>query len=146
MRRVYIPASLRRLVVERAGPRCEYCQMPEEHCADIFELEHVIARAKGGETTADNLAFACPSCNRRKGARSHALDTQTGRRVPLFNPRHQRWTRHFTWSNDYTKIIGRTATGRATVDALHMNRTAMCNLRKAWYAVGVHPAQTEQEE
>jgi hypothetical protein len=74
------------------------------------------------------------------------LDTQTGRRVPLFNPRHQRWARHFTWSDDYTKIIGRTATGRATVDALHMNRTAMCNLRRAWYAVGVHPAQTERKD
>jgi len=146
MRRVYIPASLRRLIVERARRRCEYCQMPEEHCADIFELEHIVARTKGGETTADNLAFACPYCNRRKGARSHALDTQTGRCVPLFNPRRQQWARHFTWNNDYTKIIGRTATGRATVDALHMNRTAMCNLRRAWYAVGVHPAQTEQKD
>ncbi len=144
MRRVYIPSSLRQLVVERSRQRCEYCQMPEEHCADIFELEHVVAHAKGGETTADNLAFACPSCNRRKGARSNAtyLDAQTGRRVPLFNPRSQQWTRHFDWSDDCTKVIGRTATGRATVDALNMNRTAMCNLRRAWYAVGVHPAQT----
>ena len=95
MRRVYIPSSCRWLVVERAGRCCEYCQMPEEQCADIFELEYVVARAKGGETTADNLAFACPSCNRRKGARSHAIDMQNGRRVQLFNPRRQQWARHF---------------------------------------------------
>jgi len=146
MKKVYIPSALRRLVIERAGQRCEYCQMPEEQCADIFELEHVVPRAKGGATTADNLAFACPSCNRYKGARSHAREPQTGRSVPLFHPRRQKWRRHFAWSDNGTQIIGRTATGRATVEALRMNRTAMGNLRRAWYAVGVHPAQTEKEE
>jgi hypothetical protein len=117
--------------------------MPEEQSPDIFELEHVVAHAKGGLATAENLALACPSCNRYKGSRSSAVDAQTGRRAPLFNPRHQQWRRHFAWSDDGTKILGRTATGRTTVNALRMNRPAMCNLRLAWYAVGVHPAQTD---
>ncbi|MBI1923868.1 HNH endonuclease [Candidatus Poribacteria bacterium] len=146
MRRPYIPSALRRLVVERAGQRCEYCQMPAEESPDIFELEHVIAHAKGGPTTADNLAFACPGCNRYKGVRSHARHLQTGHRVPLFNPRRQRWERHFAWSSDGTQIMGRTATGQATIDVLRMNRPAMGNLRRAWYAVGVHPAQTGEAE
>jgi 5-methylcytosine-specific restriction endonuclease McrA len=75
MRCLYISSALRRLVVERAGRRCEYCHMPEEQSPDIFELERVVAHAKGGATTADNLAFACPACNRYKGIRSHARDS-----------------------------------------------------------------------
>ena len=145
MRRPYISSALRRLVVDRAGRRCEYCHMPEEQSPDIFELEHVVAHAKGGSTSADNLAFSCPSCNRYKAIRSHAQDGQTGRAAPLFNPRRQRWKRHFTWNDDGTRIIGRTATGRATVETLRMNRTAMCNLRRAWIAVGVHPVQTPEK-
>ena len=146
MRRPYIPSALRQLVVERAGQRCEYCQTPTAQFPVSFELEHVVAHTRGGATTMDNLAFACPSCNRSKGVRSHAINAQTGRRVPLFNPRRQRWERHFAWSGDGTQIIGRTATGRATVNALRMNRPAMCNLRRAWYAIGVHPAQTGAAE
>jgi len=115
--------------------------MPDDQCADIFEFEHVVARSAGGDTTADNWAWACPNCNRRKAARSRAVDPETGRRVPLFIPRRQRWTRHFPWSDDLTEIIGRTATGRATVAALQMNRPTMRNLRRAWVALGVHPAQ-----
>ena len=146
MRRPYISSALRRLVVERARGRCEYCHMPEEQSPDIFESEHVVPHAKGGSTTADNLAFSCPSCNRYKGIRSHTQDARTGRSVPLLHPRRQRWKRHFTWSDDGTQIIGRTATGRATVETLRMNHTAMCNLRRAWYAVGIHPVQTSEEE
>lgn len=146
MRRPYISVALQRLVVERARRQCEYCHMPEEQSPDIFELEHVVAHARGGSTTADNLAFSCPSCNRYKGIRSHSQDPQTRRSVPLFNPRRQRWEGHFTWSDDGTQLIGRTATGRATVEILRLNRTAMCNLRRAWYAVGVHPIQTSGNE
>jgi hypothetical protein len=38
------------------------------------------------------------------------------------------WPDHFTWSENDTLIIGLTATGRATVDALRLNRKELINL------------------
>src|SRR5262245_36411990 len=49
----------------------------------------------------------------RKEARRSAVDPDTGRRVPLFHPRRQRWSDHFRWEG-FT-IVGLTPTGRATV-------------------------------
>lgn len=137
----YLPVALRRRVVQRAQGRCEYCQLPMAYAPDLFEIEHVIPVSHGGQTTLDNLALACSTCNRYKGARRKAQDPQTGRAVPLFNPRRQHWSRHFQWSEDFTEILGRTATGRATVEGLRMNRDSIRRLRAALYALGLHPAQ-----
>ena len=41
------------------------------------------------------------------------------------------------------QVIGRTATGRATVAALHLNRPELLNLRQALRAIGVHPPGRE---
>jgi len=38
-------------------------------------------------------------------------------------------------------IIGLTATGRATVAALHLNRPELLNLRHALYVIGLHPPE-----
>jgi hypothetical protein len=40
-------------------------------------------------------------------------------------------------------IIGRTATGRATVEALHLNRPELVNLRRVLRAAGEHPSQVK---
>jgi hypothetical protein len=80
-----------------------------------------------------------PACNGHKYAKTQGRDPQTGRTVPLFNPRRQRWSRHFAWSADLLHIEGRTATGRATVAALHLYCPALVNLRHALRAVGDHP-------
>jgi hypothetical protein len=86
----------------------------------------------------ENLAFSC-GCNSYKGDRTSARDRQTRRLVALFHPRRQQWTRHFVWSEDFTLIIGRTAAGRATVDALRLNRSELVNLRRALGVIGEHP-------
>jgi hypothetical protein len=39
------------------------------------------------------------------------------------------------------RIEGRTATGRATVLALHLNSPALVNLRRVLRAAGEHPQQ-----
>jgi hypothetical protein len=49
------------------------------------------------------------------------------------------------WSDDYLHIIGITATGRATVEALQLNRTNLVNLRRALYSIGAHPPAYQQE-
>jgi hypothetical protein len=61
--------------------------------------------------------------------------------VPLYNPREQRWDEHFSWSEDYLRITGLTPIGRATVEALRLNREGLVNMRRILYAVGEHPPQ-----
>jgi 5-methylcytosine-specific restriction endonuclease McrA len=137
-----IPRRLSRFVAERAQWRCEYCKSPAAFSTQPFEVDHIIPRSKNGPTVAENLALSC-GCNSYKGNTTHAHDPQTGHRVPLFNPRRQRWSRHFAWSKDFIVIIGRTAMGRATVEALHLNRSELLNLRRVLKAAGEHPPKTE---
>ncbi len=136
-----IPRAVRRLVRDRAGDCCEYCRHPAGYSCAPFVCEHVLPRARGAGSTAAELAWACPACNGHKYAKTHARDPQSGRTVPLFNPRRQRWSRHFAWSADFLRIEGRTATGRATATALYLNCAALVNLRLALRAVGDHPQQ-----
>lgn len=136
-----ISVPIRRQVQERAKGCCEYCRTPDNFATSSFHCEHIIPRKTGGTHSLDNLAWACPRCNNHKHVKTHADDPQTGRRVPLFNPREKQWHRHFMWSSDFLRIIGRTQTGRATVEALNMNLSQQMNLRKALLSLGDHPAQ-----
>ena len=68
-----------------------------------------------------------------------APDPATDTVVPLYHPRQQRWRDHFTWSDNFTEIIGLTPTGRATVAALQLNRTGLVQLRRVLYLVEEHP-------
>ena len=82
--------ELRFLVAQRAGLRCEYCLIHEDDAAFSHEVDHVVSRQHGGETAADNLAYACMICNRFKGANVGSVDA-SGAIVRLFNPRSERW-------------------------------------------------------
>lgn len=90
-----IPRLLRKLVIERAGKRCEYCGLSQSGQEATFHLDHVIPVKAGGETTANNLALACVSCSLRKAARQTVLDPETNITVRIFNPRQQRWLDRF---------------------------------------------------
>ena len=114
-----------RQVRDRAGDRCEYCQHPASFSCAPFVCDHVSPRVRGSGNTVAELAWACPACNGHKYAKTQACDPQSGRSVPLFNPRRQRWSRHFAWVMDYSRVEGRTATGRATVAALRLNCPAL---------------------
>jgi hypothetical protein len=132
-----IPARLRRLVVLRAGNRCEYCGLSQEGQEATFHVDHIIPVVDDGPTSAENLALACVSCSLRKEARRSAVDQVTRRKVPLFHPRRQPWSRHFRWNG--VRMIGRTATGRATVVALQMNRPLILAIRAEEVERGRHP-------
>ena len=93
-----IPAELRRLVVQRAAGRCEYCQLSQEGQEATFHIDHVIPVMVGGQTVAENLALACVSCSLRKAARQTAIDPQSGEEVALYNPRRDNWDEHFQWA------------------------------------------------
>ena len=132
-----VPADLRRQVVGRARDRCEYCGLSQSSQEAAFHIDHVIPVRAGGPTVLGNLALACVSCSLRKGARQSTIDPQTQREVPLFNPRADRWSDHFRW--DDVRVVGLTATGRATVAALQMNRPLVLEIRREEAARNRHP-------
>jgi hypothetical protein len=68
-----------------------------------------------------------------------ATDPDSGEEWPLFNPRTQRWAEHFQW--DAERIVPRTATGRATLAALALNRPLILAIRREEAARGRHPPQ-----
>lgn len=132
-----VSASLHAEVVLRAGNRCEYCRLSQLGQEAAFHIDHVIPRAAGGPTEADNLALACVSCSLRKWARLTAPDPDSGAEVPLFNPRTQVWEEHFRWDGE--RGVPLTATGRATVAALALNRPLILAIRQEEAARGRHP-------
>ena len=132
-----ILASLRRLVIERSDNCCEYCGLSQTGQEATFHIDHVLPIKAGGTTVAENLALACVSCSLRKGARQHAIDTQTQEEVSLFNPRLDRWDDHFRWEG--VRVLGLTSTGRATIEALQMNRPLVLEIRREAAVWGRHP-------
>ena len=54
-----------RLALKKAwGNACAYCEKP----VDSFEVDHIVAYARGGSCDLENLCITCSSCNRRKSA------------------------------------------------------------------------------
>lgn len=47
----------------RQGGKCEYCSEP---VGSRFHVDHVVPISRGGSDGADNIAIACPPCNREK--------------------------------------------------------------------------------
>lgn len=139
VRRRKIPPAIRDLVRQRAGGKCEYCHTLERWQYVPFTVDHVVPLAEGGSDDPGNLALACFHCNRRKADRLTALDPDSGVEVPLFNPRQDDWSEHFTWSADGLSIVGLTAVARATVEALELNRERAVSIRAADQIVGRHP-------
>lgn len=139
MRRRQFTSSEREQISQRAHECCEYCQSLAAFATQSFTIEHTHPLVKGGTNSLDNLALAYPGCNAYKGDKTEGLNPFDNTFVPLFNPRTQRWTDHFIWSDDYTLLFGLTPTGRATIDTLRMNRTGLVNLREALFLRGKHP-------
>ena len=136
------PTKKQRLsVANRANGCCEYCRSPQKYSPDPFAIEHIIPRSLGGKTKLPNLALSCLGCNGYKYNKVEAVDPLSEQVVHLFHPRQELWTTHFAWNEACTHIIGLTATGRATIEALRLNRPSLINLRHILYAAGEHPPQ-----
>jgi hypothetical protein len=122
-------ADTRRTVRERAGDRCEYCRLPQEH-APLWrhQIEHIIPRKHRGTDDPDNPAWACVRCNLSKSSNLSGIDDETGQVVALFNPREQTWSEYFAYRG--AEIVGLTPTGRATVAVLNMNEPRRLQLRQ----------------
>lgn len=132
-----IPAALRRLVIGRAGGRCEYCLLPQAATIYQHEPDHVIPLQHTGHTHAGNLALACFHCNRYKGSHIGSFDPETGELVPFYNPRTQAWQDHFRLDGAVIRPL--TPQGRVTVKILRLNDPARIEERARLIEVGLYP-------
>jgi hypothetical protein len=131
--------KLRQFVTERAFGCCEYCMSQEKFSSQSFSLEHIFPKILGGNQEIDNLALACQGCNNFKFTKIKIIDKDTETETSLFNPRQDEWTEHFGWNHNCTIILGLSAIGRVTVDALQLNRENLINQRIIYRAFGIHP-------
>jgi hypothetical protein len=106
---------------------------------ESFVVEHIIPSARGGQTVPDNLALSCSGCNGHKYDRGESYDAVSETTAPLFHPRQHKWSDHFTWSEEYSHVVGLTPTGRAPAATLHLNREGVVNIRRLLLLVGLHP-------
>ncbi|MDF2387929.1 HNH endonuclease [Nostoc ellipsosporum NOK] len=133
-----ISEEVRARVRALANNQCGYCRSLQKYVLGILEIDHIIPKALGGSDDEENLWLACRLCNNFKGIQTHAIDPVTNRKVKLFNPRKQKWSRHFAWTNNGTHIVGLTACGHATALALQINNTYAVTVRQAWVSAGWH--------
>ncbi len=121
-------AATRQQVRKRANDRCEYCRLPQAAAPFLtFHIEHVQAQQHVEDDSLENLALACPDCNRHKGPNLTTIDAQTRLIVQLFHPRQDDWDSHFEYRG--TIIVGRTLVGSATIRLLQMNAIERVEMR-----------------
>ena len=133
----HLSEFMRELARKRAGNRCEYCLVHQYTQSASFHVDHVVPRSRGGASEMENLALACAHCDRQKWDFVEAFDPATGQTAPLFNPRTERWSDHFSfWGY---RVVGRSATGRATVEALKLNHPPKVRVREIEESLGMFP-------
>jgi 5-methylcytosine-specific restriction endonuclease McrA len=121
-------ALTRTRVRDRAGDRCEYCQLHQvDSPLAALHVEHIVPKVHGGTDELENLALACIDCNLHKGTNLTGLDPDNGQVTRLFHPREQFWQDHFEWRG--IRIVGKSAVGRTTVRVLHLNSEDQLALR-----------------
>jgi HNH endonuclease len=143
-----ISESIRQLVRKRANYLCEYCHSLEEASAALFAIDHIQPRSLKGSDDLNNLALACQRCNGYRYNFTSGVDPVTQQAVPLFNPREQWWSDHFSWTEDGLRIMGLTPVGRATCDRLdlnddHHNDGSIVKARRLWMRGGWHPPKDD---
>jgi 5-methylcytosine-specific restriction endonuclease McrA len=132
-----ISNAQRQRVSQRANGRCEYCLLNQVHTIKRHEPDHIIPRKHGGRDFDDNLAWACFLCNRYKASEVGAYDTETGQLIPLFNPRKDTWSEHF--SIEMGEIIAHSAVGRVTILVPQLNRPRRIEARRLLMQERLYP-------
>jgi len=62
-----LTTARRRLIIERDGSTCYLCQ--DTLNLKNVELDHLIPRSRGGDSSPNNLSVSCLRCNRSRGNR-----------------------------------------------------------------------------
>jgi len=69
---------IRRLVIQRAGGRCERCGEKAEH----LHVHHIIHRSRGGTNELTNLWAVCPKCHSELHPENAQLRAMAERQMP----------------------------------------------------------------
>ena len=134
----YISSALRQLVATRAQHLCEYCLIHEDDAFFGCKVDHIISEKHGGQTEAENLAFACAFCNRSKGSDVGSLVEATGVFVRFFNPRTDLWAEHFVL--DGVTFVAHSAVGEVTIRILGFNNSERLFERRTLQVIGRYPS------
>ncbi|MDX2245129.1 MAG: HNH endonuclease signature motif containing protein [Bacteroidia bacterium] len=132
-----ISRLIRKLVIERAGNRCEYCRIPQAITNYDFHIEHIIGIQHGGDNSLENLAWCCAFCNWKKGPNIGTILDSHSPIIPLFNPRTQKWFDHFETRKGH--IIPKTDIGQATAKLLEFNLPERIEIRELLIQAGYYP-------
>jgi HNH endonuclease len=133
----YISKNIRRLVIARAGNRCEYCRVLDYLVGFDYHVEHIIGVQHGGTNAPFNLAYACSYCNWKKGPNISTILSLGGELIPLFNPRTQNWFDHFEVKRG--EILPLTTIGEATIKLLELNQSFRIDARFEMMLAGCYP-------
>lgn len=129
---------LREYVRKRARCRCEYCHFPENWSELPFHTDHILPRKHGGQTTEENLAWACSYCNGYKGPNLAGFLKTENKIIELYNPRKLFWEDHFAWAG--AQIIQRSKIAEATIQVLRLNhQDALASRAELIKEGGFHP-------
>lgn len=138
MERPYIDRQLRRLVATRADHLCEYCLIHEQDTALGCAVDHIISLKHGGETNADNLAYACIFCNRFKGSDIGSIIWQTKELTRFYHPRRDNWLEHFHLEDYFIQPI--TDIGEVTARILGFNQQSRLLERQLLMSKNKYPS------
>lgn len=133
-----ISTELRQQIATRADYLCEYCLIAEEDAYFGCHVDHIISLKHGGQTTADNLAYACAVCNRAKGSDIGSIIVETRAFMRFYNPRLDFWGDHFAL--DGVVIRPKTDIGRVTERILRLNNDERLLERQTLRILGVYPS------
>ncbi len=138
----YISSDIRSRVVKRADCLCEYCLIHESDTFLGCEVDHIISVKHGGGNSADNLAYACFSCNRSKGSDIGSVFWGTSKLTRFFNPRKDQWSRHFCLKGSVIRSL--TEIGDVTARILKFNETERILERETLIGLGRYPSLAAQ--
>ncbi len=129
-------------MIERSEKLCEYCLLHEDDAYFGCQVDHIVSEKHGGLTDANNLAYACTTCNRNKGSDvgSIVMPLSSGIFSRFFNPRTDSWNQHFTLSPmDGITIVALSNIGEVTIRILDFNCTERLLERQALRELGRYP-------
>jgi len=132
----YIPKATRQKISIRANHSCEYCLIPEQVSFFTYQIEHIVSIKHKGKNTLDNLALACPICNRYKGSDLGSNVGDPPILIRFFNPRIDIWKEHFQLKKS-GKIIALSDIGKATSSIFKLNHDDAVLQRKKLISIGV---------
>jgi len=128
-----VDEASRRLVIERAGRRCECCLVHGDSACFPHHLDHIISRKHRGSSGIGNLAYACVLCNRYKGSDIASVD-RAGQPIRFFDPRRDIWDEHFKLNGPVIQPM--TPVGEVTARVLRLNASERVIERQLWQTPG----------